>query len=77
MIGKVLPDILNKIFVTKNYKKLVWIFIGILMLVILIYPILDANLLYHTRETQRISLLQDLTSLDQDAVRSDSRLLDE
>ena len=77
MIGKVLPDILNKIFVTKNYKKLVWIFIGILMLVILIYPILDANLLYHTRETQRISLLQDLTSLDQDAIRSDSRLLAE
>lgn len=47
------------------------------MLVILIYPILDANLLYHTRETQRISLLRDLTSLDQGAVRSDSRLSDE
>lgn len=77
MIGKVLPDIINKIFVAKNYKKLVWIFIGVLMLVILIYPILDANFLYHTRETQRISLLRNLTSLDQGVIRSDSRLLDE
>lgn len=74
MIDKALPDILRKIFVAKNYKKLVWIFIGALMLVILVYPILDANFLYHAREAQRVGLLQSLTSLNQDAINSDPRL---
>lgn len=77
MIDKILPDVLRKVFVAKNYKKLAWLFIGVIMLAILIYPILDANFLYHARETQKINLLQDLTSLDQNAISSDSRLVDE
>lgn len=46
------------------------------MLVILIYPILDVNFLYHAGETQKINLLQDLASLDQNAMSLDPRLVD-
>lgn len=34
---------------SKNYKRIAWIFILVILLLIVFYPIIDANLLYYKR----------------------------
>lgn len=48
----------------KDYKLLVWIFIlGVLILIIL-YPIIDANFLYYKRISNRVEILEKVSKID-------------
>lgn len=74
LLDDIFKTILNH---TKNYRVLAWGFIILLLLVILIYPILDANFLYYGRETKRVELLKNIIDIDQEKVAFDERTVAE
>lgn len=61
----------------KNYKALAWIFIIIILLLIIFYPIIDANFLYYKRVSNRIEILEKITDIEEERVKSNSKLKDE
>lgn len=61
----------------KDYKKLAWMFIIIVLLVIMIYPIIDANFLYYQRISNRVEILNKVSSIDLKKVEGNELLLDE
>lgn len=61
----------------KDYKILAWIIILIVLSVIMIYPIIDANFLYYQRVSNRVEILNKVSSIDLNKVESNDLLLDE
>ena len=65
---------LNILKDSKNYKKIAWIFIiGILLLVVL-YPIIDANFLYYKRVSNRIDILENVSKIDENKINQNDKL---
>lgn len=52
----------------KDYKKLAWIFILIVLFLIVIYPIIDANFLYYKRVSNRIEILDKVNNIDVNSI---------
>lgn len=75
-------DALSKIFEQlvskkKGIKALAWIFICVLLLMIIFYPIIDANFLYYNRANKRIDIVQKIVELDKEEIKKDKRLEEE
>ena len=70
----ILEFLLEKIKSIKNYKLLLGIFISIIMLLILFYPIIDANFLYYKRINNRIDILDKITKLDEEKINTNDNL---
>lgn len=75
-------DTLSKIFERliskkKGIKALAWIFICVLLLMIIFYPIIDANFLYYNRADKRIDIVQKIVELDKEEIKKDKRLEEE
>lgn len=66
--------ILNILKDTKNYKKIAWAFIIFVLLVIMCYPIIDANFLYYKRISNRIEILEKITVIDKEEIYSNEKL---
>ena len=62
---------------SKNYKKIAWMFIAILLLIIVFYPIIDANFLYYERVSNRIEILEKVNKKDENAVKKNQKLENE
>ena len=54
----------------KDYKKLAWIFIIIVLLLIIFYPIIDANFLYYRRVSNRVEILEKVSSIDDSKLKN-------
>lgn len=61
----------------KNQKLLIWIFILIIMLLVIFYPIIDANFLYYRRINNRIDILDKVSNLNVDRIESSKSLSNE
>lgn len=55
----------------KNYKILVWIFILLVMMLILFYPIIDINFLYYKRVNNRINILEKFSNLNLEKIQNE------
>lgn len=52
-------NVLNKLInEKKGFKLIAWIFIIVIILAIVFYPIIDANFLYYNRTNKRIEIIQ-------------------
>lgn len=60
-IVKFISEFFEKI---KNKKVFAWIIIIFLILVIILYPIIDANFLYYERTKKRIDIIENITKLN-------------
>ncbi|WP_282192969.1 hypothetical protein [Romboutsia ilealis] len=76
-MNKILDLITNIAKKTKSFKSLLWIFIILILLIITLYPILDANFLSYKRITNRIDILDKFSKLDSDKIKSNSILEEE
>lgn len=74
---EVLLNILNILKDSKNYKTLAWIFIIIVLLIIVFYPIIDANFLYYRRVSNRIEILEKITNIEEEKLNKNDRLKSE
>lgn len=71
---EILLGVLKK---SKNYKLIAWIFIVVILLLIVFYPIIDANFLYYKRVSNRIEILERITSIEEDKLEKNDELKDE
>lgn len=62
---------------SKNYKRIAWIFILVILLLIVFYPIIDANLLYYKRVSNRIEILEKITNIEEEKLDKNDKLKDE
>lgn len=62
---------------SKNYKKIAWIFIIFVLMIIMLYPIIDANFLYYNRISNRIEILDKITKIDVEKVNNSEKLQQE
>lgn len=62
---------------SKNYKKLAWIMIVIFLLIILLFPIIDANFLYLKRVSNRVDVLEKITKIDTEVLEKNDILINE
>lgn len=70
--------ILNKVINEKRYFKVsAWIVIVIVLLVVIFYPIIDANFLYYSRAKKRIEILKEVSSIEVETINKDERISDE
>lgn len=70
--------ILDKVINEKGYFKIfAWGVIVIVLLVVILYPIIDANFLYYSRAKKRIEILQEISSIDVETINKDERISDE
>lgn len=60
-IFKLISEFFEKI---KNKKVFAWIMIILLIVVIILYPIIDANFLYYERTQKRIDIIENITKLN-------------
>ena len=76
-MGKLI-EVITEIF-KNNYKnpRFYLVLISLLMVVFVLYPYIDANFSYYGRMNDRVNVLKQLTTIDQDKIKSDSRLKDE
>lgn len=77
-----MKELLNKLFEKlinekKGFKIIAWIFIVIIILAIVLYPIIDANFLYYTRTNKRIEIIQKIVSIDENEIKKDKRIEEE
>ena len=77
-----MKDILNTILEKlvnekKSFKLIAWIFIILIILAIIFYPIIDANFLYYNRTNKRIEIIQKIVSIDENDIKRDSRIEEE
>lgn len=71
-------EFINKIFdKIKNKKIIAWVFIIIVLLTLILYPIIDANFLYYGRTKSRIEILGSLSNLNLNEVNNDNRTKEE
>lgn len=61
----------------KSFKLIAWIFIILIILAIIFYPIIDANFLYYNRTNKRIEIIQKIVSIDEKDIKRDSRIEEE
>lgn len=61
----------------KDYKIIAWIFIIIVLLLIMLYPIIDANFLYYQRVSNRVEILNKVSEIDLEELEDNKQLLDE
>ena len=62
---------------SKNYKKLAWIILVIFLLIILLFPIIDANFLYPKRVSNRVDVLEKITKIDTQTLEKNDILINE
>ena len=62
---------------SKNYKFIAWIFIFVILLLIVFYPIIDANFLYYKRVSNRIEILEKITNIEEEKLDKNGKLKDE
>lgn len=62
---------------SKNYKKIAWVFIIFVLMIIMLYPIIDANFLYYNRISNRIEILDKITKIDVEKVNNSEKLQQE
>lgn len=62
---------------SKNYKKLAWIILVIFLLIILLFPIIDANFLYPKRVSNRMDVLEKITKIDIQTLEKNDILINE
>ncbi len=77
-----MKELLNKIFEKvinekKGFKVIAWIFIILIILAIVFYPIIDANFLYYNRTNKRIEIIQKIVSIDEQDIKRDKRIEEE
>lgn len=77
-----MKDLLNTVFEKvvnekKSFKLIAWIFIILIILAIIFYPIIDANFLYYNRTNKRIEIIQKIVSIDEKDIKRDSRIEEE
>ena len=70
----ILEFIFDRVKVVKNYKLLFGLVISAIVILILFYPIIDANVLYYKRINNRISILDKITKLDEDKIDKNENL---
>lgn len=70
-------DFIRCIKKTKNYKLIAWIFILVILLLIVFYPIIDANFLYYKRVSNRIEILEKITNIEEEKLDKNDKLKDE
>lgn len=61
----------------KGFKVIAWIFIILIILAIVFYPIIDANFLYYNRANKRIEIIQKIVSIDDSEIKKDKRIEEE
>ena len=71
---EILLGVLKK---SKNYKLIAWIFILVILLLIVFYPIIDANFLYYKRVSNRIEILEKITNIEEEKLDKNDKLKDE
>lgn len=65
---------LNILKYSKNYKKIAWIFIIAILLLVVLYPIIDANFLYYKRVSNRIDILENVSKIDENKINKNDKL---
>ena len=65
---------LNILKDSKNYKKIAWIFIIAILLLVVLYPIIDANFLYYKRVSNRIDILENVSKIDENKINQSDKL---
>lgn len=58
----------------KGFKLIAWIFIILIVLAVVLYPIIDANVLYYNRANKRIEIIQRIISIDANDIHRDYRI---
>lgn len=61
----------------KRHKKIAWLFIIFVLMIIMLYPIIDANFLYYNRISNRIEILDKITKIDVEKVNNSEKLQQE
>lgn len=74
LLSNILGKLINE---KKGFKIIAWIFIVLVILAIVLYPIIDANFLYYSRTNKRIEIIQKLISIDDNDIKKDKRIEDE
>lgn len=59
---------------SKNYKKIAWLFIAAILLLVVLYPIVDANFLYYKRVSNRIDILEKISKIDKNEIYKNDKL---
>ena len=72
-----MKNILGVLKSIKNYKLAAWIFIIVILLIIVFYPIIDANFLYYKRVSNRIEILESLTNIEDKILEKNDKLKNE
>ena len=57
-----------------NLKKVAWVFIIAVLLLIIFYPIIDTNLLHYSRVSNRVDILERVSRLDENEMRKNENL---
>ena len=57
-----------------NLKNVAWVFIIVVLLLIIFYPIIDTNLLYYSRVSNRVDILERVSRLDENEIRKNENL---
>lgn len=71
-------NVLNKLInEKKGFKLIAWIFIIVIILAIVFYPIIDANFLYYNRTNKRIEIIQKIVNINENDIKGDSRIEEE
>ena len=71
-------NVLNKLInEKKGFKLIAWIFIIVIILAIVFYPIIDANFLYYNRTNKRIEIIQKIVNINENDIKRDSRIEEE
>ena len=61
----------------KDYKKLAWVFIIMVLALIMLYPIIDTNFLYYSRISNRINILEKVSKIDENKISKNKKLNNE
>lgn len=71
IFSNILEKILNE---KKSFKLIAWIFIILIILSIIFYPIIDANFLYYNRTNKRIEIIQKMVNINESDIKRDPRI---
>ena len=75
---EIFNNVLNKLInEKKGFKLIAWIFIIVIILAIVFYPIIDANFLYYNRTNKRIEIIKKNVNINENDIKRDSRIEEE
>ena len=75
---EIFNNVLNKLInEKKSFKLIMRIFIIVIILAIVFYPIIDANFLYYNRTNKRIEIIQKIVNINENDIKRDSRIEEE